>query len=127
MSVGSGLVSLAAGPPGNVTVMLRIVDDSRGGEGDESVELTLELVSPMDFSHLIDLNPDGGGVSSSLTITIIDDDEGRSDMYMHQHTVFNHVRRLINLSHQLFHYKEVALCIVFISYVTSYVYLIITS
>ena len=81
VSVESPTVTLPDGPPGNVSVKLRIQNDVTGSEGEESVELTLELVSPMDFSHLIDLDPHGSGVTSQLTITIKDDDR-KSDMYM---------------------------------------------
>ena len=66
-------VTLNAGPPHSFTVMLSVQDDSIGGENDESVVLTLELVSPMDLSHL---NPGGSGVTSRLEIIIKDDDEG---------------------------------------------------
>ena len=69
-------VTLKKGPPCNFTAMLSVQDDSIGGEKDESVVLTLELVSPMDLSHLIDLNPGGSGVTSQLEIIIKDDDEG---------------------------------------------------
>ena len=62
--------------------MLRIQDDATGSESDESVELTLELVSPMDLSHVIDLDPNGSGVTSQLTITIKDDDRKSDIVYM---------------------------------------------
>lgn len=75
MSAENPTVTLPAGPPGSTSVMLQIQQDSIGGERDESVVLALELVSPMDFSHLIDLN--------QLEIIIKDDDIGKSDIHDH--------------------------------------------
>ena len=73
VSAKSNTVTFEAGST-DVTTMLQIQDDVTGSENDESVELTLELVSPMDLSHLIYLDPRGSGITSQLTIIIKDDD-----------------------------------------------------
>ena len=75
LSAQNPIVTLAAGLPGSTPVTLRIQQDSIGGEPDESIVLALELVSPMNFSHLIDLN--------QLEIIIKDDDIGKSDIHDH--------------------------------------------
>ena len=58
----------------NVPVQLMITNDVSGGEADEHVSLSLELVSPLEFSHLINLAVAGEGVTDQLTIVIKDDD-----------------------------------------------------
>ena len=70
----SNPVTLPKGLPGNVPVSLMITDDTRGGEADEMIMLSLELVSPMEFSHLIDLDVAGDGVSDQLIIIVKDND-----------------------------------------------------
>ena len=90
LSAQNPMVTLAAGPPGNTSVMLRIQQDSIGGERDESVILALELVSPMDFSHLINLN--------QLEIIIRDDDVGKSDIH-------DHIEDMVTVCHILYYRK----------------------
>ena len=90
LSVENPMVTLAAGPPDSTPVTLQIQQDSIGGEPDESVILALELVSPMDFSHLINLN--------QLEIIIKDDDVGKSDIH-------DHIEGMVTVCHILYYRK----------------------
>ena len=67
-------ITFSDGPPEDITVQLLIEDDANGGEDDESISLSLELVSPMEFSHLITLDSPGAGATDQLNIIIKDDD-----------------------------------------------------
>ena len=54
--------------------MLRIEDDATGSEEDERVTLRLALVSPMEFSSLIEINVPSEHLTNELIIVITDDD-----------------------------------------------------
>ena len=67
-------VILRSGAPGSTSVQLLIQNDVTGGEQDELISLDLQLVSPMEFKHLIDLETPRDNATNQLTITIKDDD-----------------------------------------------------
>lgn len=67
-------ITFQSGPAGSINVPLEILNDVRGGESDELVSLHLDLVSPLEFRHLIVLNEPGAGATDELNIRIIDDD-----------------------------------------------------
>ena len=74
VSVEGNPIRVSAESDRNIPVMLRIQDDATGGEADESIALTLELVSPINFEGMIDLKPSRSGVTDQLVIVIRDDD-----------------------------------------------------
>ena len=76
-------VTFPSGPPDSVSVPLRIQNDATGGEEDESISLGLQLVSPMEFSHLIDLNTPRDNTTNQLTITVTDDDRKSGRFVIH--------------------------------------------
>lgn len=95
MSVDNPVI-LRAGPPDNVSVVLRIQNDVIGSEEDESVTLELELVSPMDFSGLIDLRSRGSGVTNQLTIVIRDDDR-KSDIRTRLYCMYDYCTCMLGI------------------------------